>query len=133
MSELFGRKKSTCSKQTSRKTSPAVDGWSQLYIDLQKKKKVTSRNTLKQFATSPPASGKAGLNTNREMFQEEARISQVFKKFDTKRLRDGNELDDTLREIIWENGFKIPVAPVKNKMNMYLIGSQKMVVQMRNE
>jgi hypothetical protein len=32
-------------------------------------------------------------------------------------------MDDAIREIIWENGFKIPVAPVKNKMNLYLIGS----------
>ena len=94
---------------------------------------MTSRNTLRQFATSPPASGKSGGKSSRDTFDEEVRISQVFKKFDTKRLRDGNAVDDALREIIWENGFKIPVAPVKNKMNMYLIGSQKMVVQMRHD
>ena len=37
-----------------------------------------------------------------------------------------------MREIIWENGFKLPVAPVLNKKNVYLIGSQKMLVESRN-
>jgi len=47
--------------------------------------------------------------------KQEENLSQtqkIFSRFDTRRLRDGNEIDDAIREIAWENGFKIPLAPI---------------------
>ena len=39
-------------------------------------------------------------------------------------------MDDAIREMAWENGFRIPLAPIKGKEKLYLIGSQKMLVEL---
>ena len=113
MSENGKRKRSIQSVKTSAE-------WNTVNSDMRQKKSASS---------SRQTHGGSGPLSARE---DEVRISQVFQKFDTKRLRDGIMLDDAMREIIWENGFKLPVAPVKNMKNIYLIGSQKMLVECRN-
>jgi len=52
-----------------------------------------------------------------------SQIKQVFSKFDTRRLRIGILMDDAISEVAWDNGFKIPFAPIKGKEKLYLIGS----------